>query len=222
MKNWKYIVAIWMTLVLIVGFLIDIPFIPILEETARNLFLHVPMWMTMSVMFVMGVIFSIRYLASNDLDLDRKAAAATMIGVLFGICGLITGSLWSRFTWGTWWTFAEPKINLSTLAMLIYVGYFILRSTFDDEIKRARIAAVFNIFAATTIPFLLYIIPRQLPSLHPGADGNPAFSEMTAPELRIIFYPAVIGFIGLAFWLYDIALRSSRVEYAIKLRNLEL
>ena len=94
MKNWKYIVAIWMTLVLIVGFLIDIPFIPILEETARNLFLHVPMWMTMSVMFVMGVIFSMRYLASNDFDLDRKVAAATMVGVLFGICGLITGSLW--------------------------------------------------------------------------------------------------------------------------------
>lgn len=206
---------------LVTGFLIDIPFIPILEETARNLFLHVPMWMTMSVLFAMGVVYSIRYLSGGDLDYDRKAEAATLIGIVFGICGLLTGSLWSRFTWGTWWTFAEPKINLSTLAMLIYVGYFILRGTFEDEIKRARVAAVFNIFAATTIPFLLYIIPRQLPSLHPGADGNPAFSDMTAPELRIIFYPAVLGFIGLGIWLYDLALRTKRIEHQIKLQKLQ-
>src|SRR5690554_7605162 len=113
-------------------------------------------------------------------------------------------------------------MNLSALAMLIFVAYFILRSAFNDHEKKAKISAVYNIFGVTTIPFLLYIIPRQLPSLHPGADGNPAFSDITAPELRIIFYPAVIGFIGLAYWLYTIKLRSSRVEHTIKLRNLEL
>lgn len=220
MKIWKYFVAVWMTLVLIAGFLIDIPFIPILEETARNLFLHVPMWMTMSVLFSMGVIYSIRYLASSDIEMDHKAASATLIGILFGICGLLTGSLWSRFTWGTWWTLAEPKINMASMAMLIYVAYFILRSTFEDEKKKARISAVYNIFAATTIPFLLYILPRQLPSLHPGADGNPAFSDITAPELRWIFYPAVIGFIGLGIWLYDLTFRTKRVEYTIKLGKL--
>lgn len=209
-----------MTLVVVVGFLIDIPRIPILEETARNLFLHVPMWMTMSVLFSMGVIYSIRFLISSALEFDQKAASATMIGVVFGICGLLTGSLWSRFTWGTWWTLAEPKINMASMAMLIYVAYFILRSTFEDEKKRARISAVYNVFAATTIPFLLYILPRQLPSLHPGADGNPAFSDMTAPELRIIFYPAVIGFIGLGIWLYDIANRTKRIESIINIRKL--
>jgi len=209
-----------MTLVIVVGFLIDIPRIPILEETARNLFLHVPMWMTMSVLFSMGVIYSLRFLVTPDIKFDQKASSATMIGVLFGICGLLTGSLWSRFTWGTWWTLAEPKINMASMALLIYVAYFILRSTFEDEKKRARISAVYNVFAATTIPFLLYIIPRQLPSLHPGADGNPAFSDMTAPELRLIFYPAVIGFIGIGIWLYDIALRTKRIEAFINLRKL--
>jgi heme exporter protein C len=214
-KVWKYIVAVWLTAVIIVGFLLDIPRIPILEETARNLFLHVPMWMTMSVSFLMGTYFSIRYLASGTHDMDIKAASATQVGIIFGICGLITGSLWARFTWGTWWTFAEPKINLSAMAMLIYVGYFMLRGAFEDPVKRARLSAVYNIFAATTIPFLLYIIPRQLPSLHPGADGNPAFSDMTAPELRLIFYPAVIGFIGLGLWLYNITYRTRRIEEVI-------
>lgn len=212
LKYWKIAVAVWLTLVIILGFLIRIPMIPILEETARNLFLHVPMWMTMSVCFFIGVVYSIRFLASENMDFDMRASSVTKVGVVFGICGLLTGSLWARFTWGTWWTFAEPKINMSAMAMMIYVGYFVLRGAFTDQIKRAKVSAVFNIFAATTIPFLLYIIPRQLPSLHPGADGNPAFSDMTAPELRVIFYPAVIGFIGLGMWLYDLTYRQHKIE----------
>lgn len=212
MKVWKYIVAGWMTIVIILGFSIEIPKIDILEQTARNLFLHVPMWFTMMVAFSMAFYYSIRYLNDEHMKWDRKAETATAVGLVFGICGLLTGSLWARFTWGTWWTFAEPRMNLSALAMLIFVAYFILRTAFLDAEKKAKISAVYNIFGVTTIPFLLYIIPRQLPSLHPGAEGNPAFSEITAPELRIIFYPAVIGFIGIAIWLMDIVNRYKEVK----------
>jgi heme exporter protein C len=213
LKLWKYIVAVWMTVVIIMGFSIKIPEIAILEQTARNLFLHVPMWFTMMIAFTMAFYYSVRYLNDETMDWDRKAETATAVGLMFGICGLLTGSLWARFTWGTWWTFAEPRMNLSALAMMIFVAYFILRSAFDDPERRAKISAVYNIFGVTTIPFLLYIIPRQLPSLHPGAEGNPAFSDMTAPELRIIFYPAVIGFIGLSIWMMDIINRYKRVKF---------
>ncbi len=212
MKPWKYIIAIWMTIVISAGFLIRIPSIPILEESARNLFLHVPMWFTMMVAFVMAFYYSIRYLNDENIEWDLKAETATAVGLVFGICGLLTGALWARFTWGTWWTFSEPRMNLSALAMLIFVAYFILRTAFNDPVKRAKISAVYNIFGVTTIPFLLYIIPRQLPSLHPGADGNPAFSDITAPELRLIFYPAVIGFIGLAIWMMDIVKRYKKLQ----------
>lgn len=201
-----------MTGVLIAGFLIPIPDIPILEESARNLFLHVPMWFTMAVCFAAGFVYSIRYLNTQQPEMDRKAESATQVGLVFGICGLLTGSLWARFTWGTWWTFAEPRMNLSALAMMIYVAYFVLRTAFDNPEKRAKLSAVYNVFAATTIPFLLYIVPRQLPSLHPGAEGNPAFSEITAPELRYIFYPAIVGFIGLSVWLIDILNRYKKVR----------
>ena len=216
LKFWKYFVAIWITGVIVAGFLIPIPDIPILKQSARNLFLHVPMWFTMAVCFGAGLVYSIRYLNSSRMEIDRKAETATQVGLVFGICGLLTGSLWARFTWGTWWTLAEPRMNLAALAMMIYVAYFVLRTAFDNPEKRARLSAVYNIFAATTIPFLLYIVPRQLPSLHPGAEGNPAFSDITAPELRYIFYPAIVGFIGLAVWLIDILNRYKKVKIKLE------
>ncbi len=196
--------------------LIQIPQIPILEETARNIFFHVPMWMAMFSMFTVSFVYSIRYLNTPNPLFDIKAESAARVGMIFGVCGLLTGSLWARFTWGTWWTFAEPKMNLAALAMMIYVAYFVLRSAFDDEDKRAKISAVYNIFAVTTVPFLLYVVPRQLTSLHPGADGNPAFSEITAVELRYILYPAMIGFIAIAFWLYDIIHRYNTVKSRVE------
>ena len=140
LKIWKYIVAIWLTLVIIGGFLIHIPSIPILEQTARNLFFHVPMWMAMYAMFLTSCVYSIRYLNAPTMVFDIKAESAARVGMIFGLCGLLTGSLWARFTWGTWWTFSEPKMNLAALAMIIYVAYFVLRSAFEDEEKRAKIA----------------------------------------------------------------------------------
>jgi heme exporter protein C len=178
------------------------------------------MWFTMMIAFAMAFYYSVRFLNDEKISWDEKAETATAIGLLFGICGLLTGSLWARFTWGTWWTFAEPRMNLSALAMMIFVAYFILRSAFIDPVKRAKISAVYNIFGITTIPFLLYIIPRQLPSLHPGADGNPAFSEITAPELRLIFYPAIIGFAALAVWMMDILNRYKSVKKQLENSNI--
>ncbi len=216
MKIWKYIVAGSMTIIIASGILITIPKIPILEETARNIFFHVPMWMAMYAMFLTSFWYSIKYLNKPDLQVDMKAESAAKVGVIFGICGLLTGSLWARFTWGTWWTFAEPKMNLAALSIMIYYAYFVLRSAFEDEEKKAKLSAVYNIFAVTTIPFLLYIVPRQLESLHPGADGNPAFSEITAPELRFVLYPAFIGFIALAFWIYDVVYRYKKLQHQVE------
>jgi heme exporter protein C len=119
--------------------------------------------------------------------------------------GLVTGIVWSKYTWymGTdvWWNF-DPRQTMAALQLLIYGAYFVLRSAVDEPGRRARVAAVYNLFAAVTVPFLLYVLPRQLQSLHPGADGNPAFSEITHPIMRLVFYPAVIGFIGLFWVLY--------------------
>lgn len=212
MKAFKIGTTIWLSAIILIGLIVAIPDIQILKQSARNLFYHVPMWFTMFVCFLTSFVYSIKYLNDSKIVNDQKAVAATTTGILFGICGILTGSLWARFTWGAWWTFAEPRMNLSAVALLILAAYFVLRSAFDDPEKRAKMAAVYNIFAVSTIPFLFYIIPRQLPSLHPGADGNPAFSEITSPELRLIFYPAIIGFIALSVWIMNSTYRYQRIK----------
>jgi len=215
LKLVKIGIIIWLSFFIIAGLIISVPDIQILKQSSRNLFYHVPMWFTMFVAFFSSFVYSVRYLNNPKPDFDHKAAAFTTVGILFGICGLFTGSLWARFTWGAWWTFAEPRMNLSAVALLILSAYFVLRSAFDDPEKRAKMAAVYNIFAVSTVPFLFYIIPRQLQSLHPGAEGNPAFSEITAPVLRLIFYPAIIGFIALSFWIAQVIFRYLRIQETI-------
>ncbi|MEX1055086.1 MAG: cytochrome c biogenesis protein CcsA [Rhodothermales bacterium] len=203
----------WLTAVILAAFLLDIPKIKILEHTARNLYFHVPMWFTMMSAFFVSAYHSFRYLQTRDIVRDIRAVQAARIGAVFGLMGLVTGIVWARFTWylGTniWWNF-DPKQTMAAVQLLIYGAYFTLRSSIDQPEKRGRIAAVYNLFAAVTVPFLLYVLPRQMDSLHPGAEGNPAFSDITHPTMRLVFYPAIIGFIGL-FWL----LYTQRVRIAL-------
>ena len=213
-------VIVWLTAVILAAFLLEIPKIKILEHTARNLYFHVPMWFTMMAAFFVSAYHSFRYLQSKDMMRDIRAVQAARVGAVFGLMGLVTGIVWARFTWyvGTnvWWNF-DPKQTMAAVQLLIYGAYFTLRSSIDEPEKRGRISAVYNLFAAATVPFLLYVLPRQMDSLHPGAEGNPAFSDITHPTMRLVFYPAIIGFIGL-FWL----LYTQRVRIAlIKLRLLQ-
>ena len=101
----------------------------------------------------------------------------------------------------------------AVVAALIYGAYFVLRSSVDEPRKRGRIAAVYNLFAVVTAPFLLYVLPRQMESLHPGGEGSPAFSQTDlAPIMRLVFYPAVLGFIALFWWIYTQRVRARLVE----------
>jgi heme exporter protein C len=99
------------------------------------------------------------------------------------------------------------------VVFIVYVAYFILRSSVQDEEKRARLSAIFNIFAAILMIILLMVMPRFAEGLHPGKSGNPAFSQYDLDSsLRTVFYPAVLGWILLGYWLYTIHLRLVKLE----------
>ena len=169
------------------------------------------MWFAMITMLLVSMIFAVRYLRSNAIADDDKSAEFAQTGILFGVLGCVTGSLWANFTWGEPWP-NDPKLNSAAVGMLIYFAYLLLRSSFEDEQRRARISAVYNIFAFAVFLPLIFVLPRLTDSLHPGNGGNPAFSSYDLDsQMRLVFYPASIGWILLGVWISSLRYRAKVV-----------
>ncbi len=191
------------------------PFRGILEETIRNTYYHVPMWFGMIFLFLGSLVYSIKFLRGNDPHGAEKTTALNMAGLLFGILGLLTGMIWAKFTWNSFWSM-DVKQNMAAIATLIYLAYFMLRSAIEDEDKRDKVTSAYNIFAFITLIPLLFIIPRMTDSLHPGNGGNPAFGgEDLDNTMRLVFYPAVLGWTLIGFWLADLYFRTEQIKLRV-------
>lgn len=199
------------------GLTLKLPYeLPIIQESIRNLFYHVGMWFTMLFVFMISFIFSLRYLKSFNPDHDRIASAAAQTGLVFGMLGIFTGMLWANATWGAPWV-RDPKLNGAAMSILVYFAYMVLRSSLKDEEKKARISAVYNIFAFVLAILFIGILPRLAgESLHPGQAGSPLTVAELDPTLRRVFYPAVVGWILLAVWLLEIKVRYGRLNEKIE------
>lgn len=212
-KNWWKILSAALVLYSVVGgLLINVPALPILHESIRNLYYHVPMWFAMIVIYTIAVVYSIKYLKSNNENFDLIAVESVNTGLVFGVVGLLSGMIWANYTWGSPWP-NDPKLNSAAIATLMYLAYSVLRSSIDEEQKRAKIAAVYNIFAYPVMVVLLFVLPRLTDSLHPGNGGNPGFGGYDLDSnMRLVFYPAVIGWIGIAVWIMQIRYRIRKIE----------
>ncbi len=208
------------------------PFQHKLYEGIRNLMFHVPMWFTMFFLMIMSFAYGMKCLRGTKnnnvvvqfdntdishneklLRFDRKSADYAKVGLVFCMLGLITGSIWARFTWGDWWT-SDPQLNGALAVFIAYSAYLILRSSTLDPEKRARLSAIYNIFAFVMMVILLMIMPRFYDSMHPGKGGNPAFNSYDLDSsLRAVFYPAVIGWILLGYWIYALKNRISNLTH---------
>lgn len=210
---WKILVVILVIYTLIAGFLLGVPDKFILNETIRNLYFHVPMWMGMLSVFVMSVFYSIRYLNGGLEKDDLAAVECVNTGLLFYSLGLVTGMLWAKYTWGAYWS-GDPKQNSAAIAFLLYCAYLVLRNSIDEEQKRAKISAIYNIFAFPIMIVLIFVIPRMTDSLHPGSGGNPAFGKYDLDgRMRAVFYPAMLGWSFLAVWIATIRYRIRLIEH---------
>lgn len=210
---WWKILGVFLVLYAIVGgLLIEVPRLPILNETIRNLYFHVTMWFSMIILLTASLVHSIQYLSSGSLERDTLATETASVGILLGLLGVITGSLWAKFTWGAYWV-NDPKLNGAAITILIYLAYNILRGSLEDPKKRARISAVYNIFAYVLLIVFLIILPRVTDSLHPGNGGNPAFSTYDLDNnMRLVFYPAIIGWSLIGFWMVNLRRRLFLLE----------
>lgn len=219
MRSWYKILSVLLIVYTLVwGLLGPVPRLDILNETIRNVYFHVPIWFAMLFMMSVSLYYSLRSLAANSLTYDSKAYDSAATGFFFSLPGITTGSVWAKYTWGTWWTFQDPKLNGVAISILIYTAYFILRSSIDDEQKRARISAVYNVFAFVMMNVFIMVLPRLTDSLHPGNGGNPAFAKYDMDNnMRMVFYPAVIGWILFSYWIFEVRNRLSILK--IKLND---
>ncbi|HTN16554.1 MAG TPA: cytochrome c biogenesis protein CcsA [Chitinophagaceae bacterium] len=204
---WKVVSVILLFYVLAAGLLAPVPAREILNETIRNLYFHVPMWFTMIVLFALSAYRAVVYLRSGDIKDDIASATLASTGIFFSILGMLTGMEWAQYTWGAAWS-NDPKQLGTALCMLTYFAYWVLRSGIKDEDKRAKVSAVYNIFIFALMIPLIFILPRMVDSLHPGNGGNPAFSNYDLDSrMRLVFYPAVLGWILFGVWLASLLRR---------------
>lgn len=184
-------------------------------EASRIFYYHIPQAWICVVAFAMSMIFSIRYLKSRQPYEDDKAVEAARLGFVFCMLATVTGSIFAKVTWGSFWNW-DPRETSIFILLLIYGAYFALRGAIEVEEKRAALSAVYAIFAFITVPFLVFVVPRMVPSLHPSdsvIDENLKFTM--GPTVRIIFFTSLVLFTVIFFWIFNLARRFHVVKRRI-------
>lgn len=208
---WKLILFAVMGWVIVAAFAYPPPQMQI-GAASRIFYFHVPQAWVAVLAFLISMIASINYLRKGRPIDDDRARTAAQLGLLFSILATVTGSIFAKVTWHSFWNW-DPRETSVFVLLLIYGAYFALRSAVNGEEKRARLAAVYAIFAFITVPFLVFVVPRVLPSLHPSdsvidSSGSFTMSGVTA----MIFFPSLAAFTGLFAWIYRLGLRASVLE----------
>jgi len=226
----KIAVSVWLTGIIIAGIAFPMvrvpetwyqfPFIPGLEEKARNIIFHVPISWATVVAFVMSMIYGIIYLRKKDIDYDLRSVSSASLGLLLCVLATVTGAIWAKFNWGSFWNW-DPRQTSIFILLLIYGAYFVLRSAIDEEERRATLSSVYSIIAGVTVPFFIFVMPRIMSGLHPGSLGDeqgkgPVLEFKMATNMLLVFLGSLAGFTVLYFWMYTIKVRLMRIERQVQ------
>ena len=214
---WRALTVLLLFYVFWQGIYGPVPQLPILYESIRVLYFHVPMWFGMMLLLAIACVSAMRVLSGKNADkYDSMCLCYTQVGVVFGLLGLVTGMIWAKNTWGEAWS-NDPKQNASALSLLFYLAYFVLRQALaQDKQQRARVSALYNVFCFAALIPLLFILPRLTDSLHPGSGGNPGFNTYDLDHhMRQVFYPAVIGWSLLGVWISQVWYKICRLNSSV-------
>jgi heme exporter protein C len=172
-------------------------------EVYRIFFFHLPANIASFVLFFVAFVVGIAYLRTNKPIFDTWGAASIEIGVLASFIGTLTGAIWARPIWNTWWTW-DPRLTTVTILLLTYIGYMMLRGAIDEPNRRARYSAIFAILAFANVP-LVYFSTRILDrTIHPvvfGGENPEAKGDMAlTPAMDQTLLVCMI--VVLAFFIY--------------------
>ena len=166
-------------LLLLLGIIFALGVAPTADRAAggdvqRIFYFHVGIaWIAGLALFVTFVA-SIVYLARGEQRrYDIIASASVEIGVVFGVMVLLSGMLWARPVWNTWWTW-DPRLTTTAITEFIYLAYLMLRGAVDDPQRRARFSAVYGIIGFASVP-ITYFSTRWFNTIHPDLGQSPGF-----------------------------------------------
>ena len=164
-----------------------------------------------------AMIYAIRFLRSRDLAHDDVSMAAASVGTLYALLATATGAVWAKFNWGSFWNW-DPRETSIFILLLVYAAYFLLRSAIDDPDRRARLSAAYSIVAFATVPFLIFILPRLMPGLHPGSSDDTNIGPLLSPRSdainptkQLVFGLSLFSFTMVFFWLMNMRVRLARI-----------
>lgn len=207
---WRILLFLWIAIAMIVA-LVQAPLVPVLEETTRVLYFHIPSaWITV-VALGWSMLNSVLYLWKRDLKYDDHASAAAELGLIFCVSATVTGSLWAKAMWNAYWNW-DPRETSIFFLLLIYSAYLALRGSIEGEEKRARLSAVYSVIAFVAVPFLVFVVPRMYEGLHPDPIINARGKVDMDPMIRWCFTAMLVGFTGLYVWLQSLRVRVTRLE----------
>lgn len=187
-----------------------------LGDISRIFFFHVPVaWVTV-LGFLVAMINSVLYLSKKNPVYDIRAAVSSQVGFLFAILATISGAIFAKNAWGSFWNW-DPRETSVFILLLIYGAYLALRSAIEAEDRKANLSAVYSILAFITVPFLVFVVPRVFESLHPkDTIVNSQIKFQMPPLLLLIFFGSLLGFSLLFFWIYNLEVKLSVLHKKIK------
>ena len=207
---WRGLLLAWIAGWIVAAFLWA-PLVAVLGPTTRVLYFHIPSaWVTV-VALGWSMVHSVLYLRRRNLEHDRQAAAAAELGLLFCVMATVSGSLWAKAMWGSYWNW-DPRETSIFFLMLVYVAYLALRGAIDESERRARLSAIYSAIAFVSVPFLIFVVPRIYFTLHPDPIINPRGKMDMDPRIRVVFFALLAGFTALFFWLQGLRVRVARLE----------
>ncbi len=175
-------------------------------------YLHVPLAIISLCGFVLGGLLAIGHLRTGDRKWDMRSYVAIHMALIFGVAGLISGSIWAKASWGHWWVWSDPTLVSFLIVLLLFATYQPLRFSIDDPERQARYASVFAIVAGAFVPLNFIAVRAAQEFVHPrvltlGGGNLPG-------SMRLTF---VVSFIGLALlyatlWKYEMTAKNARMQ----------
>jgi len=173
-------------------------------------YIHVPLAIVSLCGFVLGGLFAVGHLRTADRKWDMRSYVAIHMALIFGIAGLVTGSIWAKASWGHWWVWRDPTLVSFLIVLLLFATYQPLRFSIEDPERQERYASVFAIVAGAFVPMNFIVVRLSQGFVHPRvltlSGGN-----LPGP-MRVTFAVALAGIalLYVTLWKYEMTAKNAR------------